>query len=135
MAAARGLDIPHIRTVINYDVARDIDTHTHRVGRTGRAGQKGTAYTLVTAVKDIDFCAHLVRNLEGANQRVPSDVIELALKVNVYDSEDLKRVIIPHEKRTTFSQTLLSKIFNCLDDIKHTYICIGAMNEIDFHFM
>ena len=31
--AARGLDIPHIRTVINFDVARDIDTHTHRVGR------------------------------------------------------------------------------------------------------
>lgn len=26
--AARGLDIPHIRTVVNYDVARDIDTHT-----------------------------------------------------------------------------------------------------------
>ena len=35
---ARGLDIPSIRTVINYDVARDIDTHTHRIGRTGRAG-------------------------------------------------------------------------------------------------
>lgn len=33
--AARGLDIPHIRTVVNYDIARDIDTHTHRVGRTG----------------------------------------------------------------------------------------------------
>ena len=31
--AARGLDIPHIRNVINYDVARDIDTHTHRIGR------------------------------------------------------------------------------------------------------
>ena len=37
--AARGLDIPHIKTVVNYDVARDIDTHTHRVGRTGRAGK------------------------------------------------------------------------------------------------
>ena len=35
---ARGLDIPHIRNVVNYDVARDIDTHTHRIGRTGRAG-------------------------------------------------------------------------------------------------
>ena len=35
---ARGLDIPHIRTVVNFEVARDIDTHTHRVGRTGRAG-------------------------------------------------------------------------------------------------
>ena len=33
--AARGLDIPHIRTVVNFDVARDIDTHTHRIGRTG----------------------------------------------------------------------------------------------------
>lgn len=33
--AARGLDIAHIRTVINYDIARDIDTHTHRIGRTG----------------------------------------------------------------------------------------------------
>ena len=37
--AARGLDIAHCRTVVNYDVARDIDTHTHRVGRTGRAGE------------------------------------------------------------------------------------------------
>ncbi len=35
---ARGLDIPAIRTVVNYDAARDIDTHTHRIGRTGRAG-------------------------------------------------------------------------------------------------
>lgn len=78
---ARGLDIPSIKTVVNYDVARDIDTHTHRVGRTGRAGEKGTAFTLITADKDIDFCAHLVRNLEGANQRVPEEVIELALKV------------------------------------------------------
>ena len=34
--AARGLDIPHVRTVVNYDVARDIDTHTHRIGRTGK---------------------------------------------------------------------------------------------------
>ena len=53
------------------------------MGRTGRAGQKGTAYTLITAEKDIDFCAHLVRNLEGANQRVATDVIELAMKVCV----------------------------------------------------
>ncbi|EDW05091.1 GH23229 [Drosophila grimshawi] len=52
--AARGLDIPHIRNVINYDIARDIDTHTHRIGRTGRAGEKGNAYTLVTD-KDKDW--------------------------------------------------------------------------------
>ena len=37
--AARGLDIAEIRNVVNFDVARDIDTHVHRVGRTGRAGR------------------------------------------------------------------------------------------------
>ncbi|XP_051163787.1 ATP-dependent RNA helicase DDX42 [Leptopilina boulardi] len=77
--AARGLDIPHIRTVINYDVARDIDTHTHRIGRTGRAGEKGTAYTLVTE-KDKEFAGHLVRNLEGVNQEVPKSLMDLALQ-------------------------------------------------------
>ena len=39
---------------------RDIDTHTHRVGRTGRAGVKGEAHTLVTA-NDKEFAGHLVR--------------------------------------------------------------------------
>ncbi|CAL1547537.1 unnamed protein product [Lymnaea stagnalis] len=77
--AARGLDIPHIKTVINYDVARDIDTHTHRIGRTGRAGTKGHAYTLITE-KDKEFAPHLVRNLEGANQHVPPGLLELAQK-------------------------------------------------------
>lgn len=77
--SARGLDIPHIKTVVNYDVARDIDTHTHRIGRTGRAGEKGTAYTLVTE-KDKEFAGHLVRNLEGANQDVPKSLIDLAMQ-------------------------------------------------------
>lgn len=77
--AARGLDIPHIRTVINYDVARDIDTHTHRIGRTGRAGEKGAAWTLVLE-KDKEFAGHLVRNLEGANQEVSAELMELAMQ-------------------------------------------------------
>uniref|UniRef100_H2YEC3 RNA helicase n=1 Tax=Ciona savignyi TaxID=51511 RepID=H2YEC3_CIOSA len=77
--AARGLDIPSIRNVVNFDVARDIDTHTHRIGRTGRAGQKGTAYTLVTQ-KDNQFAGDLVRNLEGAGQRVSENLLQLALQ-------------------------------------------------------
>lgn len=77
--AARGLDIPSIRTVINYDVARDIHTHTHRIGRTGRAGEKGVAYTLITPA-DQNFSGDLVRNLEGANQVVPEALMEMAMK-------------------------------------------------------
>ncbi|XP_069110146.1 LOW QUALITY PROTEIN: ATP-dependent RNA helicase DDX42-like [Argopecten irradians] len=76
---ARGLDIPYIRTVVNYDVARDIDTHTHRIGRTGRAGEKGYAYTLLTE-KDKDFAGPLVRNMEVANQYVPKALMDLALQ-------------------------------------------------------
>ena len=60
--AARGLDIPSIKTVISYDVPKNIDTHVHRIGRTGRAGEKGDAYTLVGR-KDVNFAGDLVRNL------------------------------------------------------------------------
>lgn len=77
--AARGLDIPHVRTVINFDLARDIDTHTHRIGRTGRAGTQGTAYTLLTP-RDKEFAGHIVKNLEAAKQRVPQEVLDLALQ-------------------------------------------------------
>ncbi|XP_016934775.2 ATP-dependent RNA helicase DDX42 [Drosophila suzukii] len=88
--AARGLDIPHIRNVVNYDIARDIDTHTHRIGRTGRAGEKGNAFTLVTD-KDKEFAGHLVRNLEGADQLVPDDLMELAMKSSWFRSSRFKQ--------------------------------------------
>ncbi len=44
--AARGLDIDNLDAVINYHIARDVEVHTHRIGRTGRAGSKGLACTL-----------------------------------------------------------------------------------------
>ncbi len=45
--AARGLDIPAVSHVINYDVPDDPDSYVHRIGRTGRAGREGDAITLV----------------------------------------------------------------------------------------
>ncbi|MCX6751468.1 MAG: DEAD/DEAH box helicase [Candidatus Nomurabacteria bacterium] len=45
--AARGLDIPDVTHVINYDVPQTYDTYVHRIGRTGRSGKKGIALTFV----------------------------------------------------------------------------------------
>jgi superfamily II DNA/RNA helicase len=46
--AARGLDVPGIQLVINFDTARSGDDHLHRTGRTGRAGEQGVAISLVS---------------------------------------------------------------------------------------
>ena len=46
--AARGIDIPELPLVINYDLPEETDSFTHRVGRTGRANHKGTVVTLLT---------------------------------------------------------------------------------------
>jgi ATP-dependent RNA helicase DDX42 len=78
--AARGLDIKSVKTVVNYDIAHDIDSHTHRVGRTGRAGEKGTAHTLITQKED-RFAGQLVRHLESTSgQVVPPELLTLAMK-------------------------------------------------------
>jgi superfamily II DNA/RNA helicase len=46
--AARGLDIPDVSHIFNFDVPHHPDDYVHRIGRTGRAGRSGTAVTIVT---------------------------------------------------------------------------------------
>lgn len=62
--AARGLDIQSIKTVVNLDMARDIDSHVHRIGRTGRAGATdGLAHTVITQ-HEHRMAGELVHNLQ-----------------------------------------------------------------------
>ena len=46
--AARGIDVPHIEHVINYDLPQMAEDFIHRIGRTARAGSKGVALSFVT---------------------------------------------------------------------------------------
>ena len=57
--AARGLDIPAVSHVFNYDVPIHADDYVHRIGRTGRAGRKGAALMLVTPADGKHFDAIL----------------------------------------------------------------------------
>lgn len=45
--AARGLDIPHVKHVINFDLPGDIEEYVHRIGRTGRVGNLGEFQMMV----------------------------------------------------------------------------------------
>ncbi|WP_270375751.1 DEAD/DEAH box helicase [Marinicauda sp. Alg238-R41] len=60
--AARGLDIPAVSHVFNFDVPRSADDYVHRIGRTGRAGMSGEAITIVTPEdsKAIDAVTKLI---------------------------------------------------------------------------
>jgi ATP-dependent RNA helicase DeaD len=53
--ASRGLDIEAVGLVINWDVPREVESYTHRIGRTGRAGRSGRVITMVTADSRRDF--------------------------------------------------------------------------------
>ncbi|KAK2967247.1 hypothetical protein RJ640_016039 [Escallonia rubra] len=53
--AGRGLDIPDVGHVINYDMPRKIEMYTHRIGRTGRAGKTGVAKTFLTLQDTVVF--------------------------------------------------------------------------------
>mmetsp|Transcript_11416 Transcript_11416/g.24763 ORF Transcript_11416/g.24763 Transcript_11416/m.24763 type:complete len:162 (-) Transcript_11416:22-507(-) len=69
--AARGLDIKGVTHVVNFDMARDVESYVHRIGRTGRAGEVGTAITFWNPDYDKDCSPALVVIARNAGQEVP----------------------------------------------------------------
>jgi ATP-dependent RNA helicase DDX42 len=94
--AARGLDIEHVNFVINFDPAKNMDSHVHRIGRAGRmVGQveddpkgnsggchthaQGVAYTLLTC-KDADFAHLLLEAFTREGRHISAELTDLAKK-------------------------------------------------------
>ena len=70
--AARGIDVPAITHVVNYDLPKFPEDYVHRIGRTGRAGRNGLAISLVNHAEGMN-----VKRIERfTKQLIPVDVIE-----------------------------------------------------------
>jgi len=79
--AARGLDIPEVSHVFNFDVPYHAEDYVHRIGRTGRAGRTGEAFTLVSSMdrKSVDAIEKLIgQRIEWLGGEEPSAEIEPA---------------------------------------------------------
>ncbi|KAL3702056.1 hypothetical protein R1sor_020078 [Riccia sorocarpa] len=71
--AGRGIDIPDVAHVINYDMPNMIEQYTHRIGRTGRAGKTGIATTFLT-LHDSEVFYDLKQMLIQSNSPVPPEL-------------------------------------------------------------
>lgn len=70
--AARGIDVPAITHVFNYDLPKFPEDYVHRIGRTGRAGRNGLAVSLVNHAESM----HVKRIERFTKQSIPVDIIE-----------------------------------------------------------
>ncbi|KAL6241359.1 RNA-dependent ATPase [Rhinocladiella similis] len=78
--AARGLDIPEVKVVINVTFPLTAEDYVHRIGRTGRAGKDGLAITMFTE-QDKPLAGALVNVLKAAKQDVPEDLLKFGTTV------------------------------------------------------
>lgn len=75
--ASRGLDIPCVAHVINFDLPRDIDSYVHRIGRTGRAGKSGLATAFFNSKNSV-IAKSLSDLMKESHQEAPNWLDEYA---------------------------------------------------------
>ena len=111
--AARGLDIPRLSHVVNFDVPNAPEAYVHRIGRTGRAGREGVAITLVEPREH-----RLLRNIE----RVTGQRIEVATVPTVADMREKRQELL----RASLHETLVAGEFDSLRGVVE-----GLASEFD----
>ncbi len=115
--AARGIDVPRISHVINYDIPNDTEAYVHRIGRTGRAGRQGSAILFIAPRE-----ARMLRAIEKAT-RQPIEPLVLPSKKAVADrrvaqfKEQIMHVIASEE--LDFFKTVVDDLSSEADTDAH----------------
>ena len=100
--AARGLDIPSVDVVINYDIPTDSKAYIHRVGRTARAGRSGKSISLITQY-DLEMYLRIESVLGKKlpkEDKPPKEVLDaLHVHVDKATAEAIRQTKEIHDKR------------------------------------
>lgn len=110
--AARGIDVPHIARVVNYDIPYNADDYVHRIGRTGRGGKSGEAFCFVDPENEKD-----IKYLSSIEKLIGSQITEASFDAFGFDVEP--EVVQPKNKpskRNTPNKTHKNKKNNSKGD-------------------
>lgn len=106
--AARGIDIPHVARVINFDIPMNAEDYVHRIGRTGRGGRSGEAFSFVDKMnpKEVKYLNAIESLISITINTVNSEDFELSTSLHDKKSEILKendlqepKNLLPSKKR------------------------------------
>lgn len=90
--AARGLDIDNVSHVYNYEIPKNVESYTHRVGRTARAGKKGEAISLVATEDEKKFFQQILFRYRGEiSLRDTGDIASLPVRSSFEKRENRNR--------------------------------------------
>jgi ATP-dependent RNA helicase DDX47/RRP3 len=120
--AARGLDIPSVDIVLNFDLPPDSKTYIHRVGRTARAGKSGRALNLVTQY-DVEVWLRIETALGRKLpefETVKEEVMVLGDRVGEAQREAIRELKELHQKRGAKGATLRGRRKPGMDNSKRT---------------
>jgi ATP-dependent RNA helicase DeaD len=129
---ARGVDIPDVSHVFNFDMPQDDEDYVHRIGRTGRAGRSGTAITLVTP-KELRRLQYLERFIKQPIPRVELPKLDdIRARRDTKFAQKLQELIISAD--TTDGETLVQQFLDngySIMDVASAAIQLARLDELE----